>query len=194
MLWAFCARSVLREYGWRFLWRVAVRHPWRTARAVLAAGRMDCEREAVEVSGDGRFGGLEGEGGIVGVGFCLKPLEPACPLGRGNHDCMYLESMLGKGGKMPAACGECAIRELGEMALAAGTAFYVMTSAKDILMDVYVPALDERRFRTGVFTLCRYSLGRSRWGVSCWASKRGSSRSRKGTAATIGRGFLPTGG
>ena len=71
-------------------------------------------------------------------------------------------------GEMPAACGECAIRELGEMTLAAGAVFYVMTSAKDILLDVYVPALEERRFRTGVFTLCRYSL--RPFAVGCLAS------------------------
>jgi hypothetical protein len=44
-------------------------------------------------------------------------------------------------------------------ALRAGSAFYVMTSARDILGDVYVPALERRRFATGLFVLCRYSFG-----------------------------------
>jgi hypothetical protein len=43
-------------------------------------------------------------------------------------------------------------------ALRAGSAFYVMTSARDILDDVYLPALDDRRFPTGLFVLCRYSF------------------------------------
>jgi hypothetical protein len=33
-----------------------------------------------------------------------------------------------------------------------------MTSARDILNDVYVPALEGRRFATGLFVLCRYSF------------------------------------
>jgi len=44
------------------------------------------------------------------------------------------------------------------MTLKAGAAFYVMTSAKDILLDVFAPALNERRFSSGLFVLCRYSL------------------------------------
>jgi len=33
-----------------------------------------------------------------------------------------------------------------------------MTSARDILDDVYVPAVEARQFETGVFVLCRYSF------------------------------------
>jgi len=44
------------------------------------------------------------------------------------------------------------------MALKADAAFYIMTSAKDILLDVFTPALNEGRFSSGLFVLCRYSL------------------------------------
>jgi len=44
------------------------------------------------------------------------------------------------------------------MALKRGAAFYIMTSAKEILFDVFTPALDEGRFSSGLFVLCRYSL------------------------------------
>lgn len=33
-----------------------------------------------------------------------------------------------------------------------------MTSARDILYDVFLPALKEKRFATGLFLLCRYSF------------------------------------
>ena len=33
-----------------------------------------------------------------------------------------------------------------------------MTSAKDILHDLFLPGLNENRFTSGVFVLCRYSL------------------------------------
>jgi hypothetical protein len=44
------------------------------------------------------------------------------------------------------------------MSLKAGSAFYIMTSARDILFDLFVPALKRRRWSFGVFVLCRYSL------------------------------------
>ena len=44
------------------------------------------------------------------------------------------------------------------MTLKAGAAFYIMTSAKDVLLDVFTPALNEGRFSSGLFMLCRYSL------------------------------------
>jgi hypothetical protein len=48
-----------------------------------------------------------------------------------------------------------------------------MTSAMDILLDVFAPALDHRRFSTGLFVLCRYSLrpfafGLLATGISGW--------------------------
>jgi len=33
-----------------------------------------------------------------------------------------------------------------------------MTSARDILLDVFVPALDRGRFSSGLFALCGYSI------------------------------------
>ena len=44
------------------------------------------------------------------------------------------------------------------MTLKTGAAFYIMTSARDILLDVFKPALDEKRYSSGLFTLCRYSM------------------------------------
>jgi hypothetical protein len=44
------------------------------------------------------------------------------------------------------------------MTLRTGGAFYIMTSARDILLDVFAPALDDGAFTSGLFVLCRYSL------------------------------------
>jgi hypothetical protein len=43
-------------------------------------------------------------------------------------------------------------------ALKTDSAFYIMTSARDILLDVFEPSLCEGRFTSGLFVLCRYSL------------------------------------
>ena len=159
-MWMFCLRSLVREYGWLFIRQVAARHPWRTLKALRAAGRIDAaERGVVEVGGGTSSVRAGGPPSIVGAGFCLKPMDPPCPSGRFNHDCVCLERLAGAdGAAVPVPCQSCAIREIGTRALLAGSAFYVMTSARDILNDVYVPALEDRRFPTGIFVLCRYSF------------------------------------
>ena len=160
---AGCGSSVLsslfREYGWQFFMRVALPHPVKTARAFIGSGALDFSGDVAVSPPRVPAPSLEGARSIVGVGFCLKPIEPPCPSGRPNHDCHYLENLPHAGASdMPAACRQCAVRELGMMTLRTGAAFYIMTSAKEILLDVFAPALDEGRFSSGLFTLCRYSL------------------------------------
>lgn len=100
-----------------------------------------------------------GSDSIVGLGFCLKPMNPPCVSGRPNHDCFFLENQYGEENPdLNPCCEGCVIREVGGMALKAGSAVYIMTSARDILLDVYLPALEEKRFSSGIFALCRYSI------------------------------------
>ena len=159
-MWAFCLRSLFSEYGWRFAWRIAVRHPWRTLKAFREADRIDMTgRGGVDVNGGAWTVRAGDPPAIVGAGFCLKPVSPPCPSGRANHDCQFLETLTGQDAAGVAVpCRSCAIREIGTQSLRAGSAFYVMTSARDILDDVYVPAIESRRFPTGLFVLCRYSF------------------------------------
>lgn len=154
----FCLQSLFREYGWRFFRRVAAPHPVRTARALLRCGARDLRGDAAAAHGGDADRSLGGRRCIVGVGFCLKPILPACPSGRFNHDCLCLERLRDPGARrMPDACGQCAIREIGTLALNTGATFYIMTSARDILSDVFTPALEEGRYTSGLFVLCRYS-------------------------------------
>jgi hypothetical protein len=158
-MWMFCLRSLVREYGWSFARRVAIRHPWRTLNALREADAIDATAARVDVGNGETVEADDGPPSIVGAGFCLKPIGPACPSGRFNHDCSYLETLAGSGAAgIPLPCRACVIREIGTRALHAGSAFYVMTSARDILDDVFVPALEDRRFTTGLFVLCRYSF------------------------------------
>ncbi|MHC4713490.1 MAG: hypothetical protein ACYTAN_09520 [Planctomycetota bacterium] len=158
-MWTFCLNSLFREYGWQFFSRVALPHPLKTARAVIASGALDFSGGMTAVSPEGPGRGGEGALSIVGVGFCLKPMDPPCPSGRPNHDCHYLENLTpSEPSDIPVPCRQCAIREIGTMTLKTGAAFYIMTSARDILLDVFVPALEEGRFSSGFFVLCRYSL------------------------------------
>ncbi len=158
-MWKFCLNSLFREYAWQFVRRVALPHPLKTTKAVIGSGALDFSGDMTAVSPEGSGRGLEGARSIVGIGFCLKPINPPCPSGRPNHDCHYLENLLHSGvSDIPVPCRQCAIREIGIMTLRTGAAFYIMTSAKEILLDVFAPALDEGRFSSGLFVLCRYSL------------------------------------
>ena len=158
-MWTFCLQSLLREYGWQFLWHMALPHPMKTARAVLDSGLLDFSRGMTGIPIAGTDQGLGDTRSIVGVGFCLKPTSPACMSGRFSHGCHYLERLVqGEATSVPACCRQCAIREIGTMTLKAGAAFYIMTSAQDILFDVFEPALSDKRFSSGLFVLCRYSL------------------------------------
>ena len=157
-LWRFCLRGLFREYGGHFFFRLALPHPVAAVRALRAAARLDVSGGDVAVPAPAS-GPPGGPRPIVGLGFCLKPLDPPCPAGRFNHDCRFLEEGSGSGARdVPAPCRACAIRELGLLALRAGAAVYVMTSARDILFDLYLPARDRRLFSAGFFALCRYSL------------------------------------
>jgi hypothetical protein len=151
MMWNFCLHSIFREYGLQFFYRIAAPHPVRTAKAFLHAGKIDVSGNMIRLSGPY----LPGVRSIVGAGFCLKPMNPPCPSGRANHDCLYFEHL-----PLSASptCQNCVIRELGKLTLKTGSAFYIMTSARDILSDVFAPSLREGRFTSGLFVLCRYSV------------------------------------
>jgi len=155
----FYLQSLFREYGWQFFRRVVLPHPVRTAKALLYFSHRDFSGGMITTSDEEPDRSLGGQRSIVGVGFCLKPVNPPCLSGRSNHDCHYLECLLHSGiSDTPDCCRQCAIREIGIKTLKAGAAFYIMTSAKDILLDVFTPALNEGRFSSGLFVLCRYSL------------------------------------
>ena len=158
-LWRFCRQSLFREYGWQFFRHVALPHPLRTVRAMRAAAVLVVSGDRIQVSAAKSAPEFGGAGAIVGIGFCLKPTDPPCPSGRFNHDCACLEGPDPADVRnLPAPCRTCAIRELGLLTLRTGAAFYIMTSARDILFDVYFPALAQQTFATGLFVLCRYSL------------------------------------
>jgi hypothetical protein len=158
-MWVFCLRSLVREYGWHFAVRVVVRRPFRTRRAFREAARLHTADGGASVGALASPGDAIGSPSIVGAGFCLKPINPPCPSGRANHDCRALENAARPdAASLPLPCRPCAIRAIGTDALRAGSAFYVMTSARDILDDVFVPAIARRTFTTGLFVLCRYSF------------------------------------
>jgi len=173
-VWDFSFRSLTHRYGSAFFKKVVFQHPLRTLSGLLAYRRL--------VHGDRRrgditclFSGAEedfqrrvarGEGSfLVAVGFCQKPLREAghgheCPVGRFNHRCLYLAQLdLSRTEEsLPPACQDCEIRMIGTRALQAGADMHIMTSALDIAHDIFIPALERRRFKTAIFCVCPYSV------------------------------------
>ena len=157
MLW-FNLRSLFTRYGWLFLHRICLLHPIKAFKALLRARKININDNFVSVSVDDPKEAMEYKKRIVGIGFCMKPRNLLCPSNTANHDCYYLERLAcSKDFAVPDACRECYIRKTGLASLRANAAFYIMTSAKDILFDVYKPAL-KKEFEAGYFILCRYSF------------------------------------
>ena len=152
--WAFCLRSLFREYGLLFTFHIIARHPIRT---LIGINRY--RKNYASMEGQNYKKQPLGKKSIVGVGFCLKPLDPPCLSGRSNHQCHFLKKNLHQTqNSAPKCCKNCTIKSVGLRALSAGNHFYIMTSAKDILLDMLKPALQSSKFNNGLFLLCRYSF------------------------------------
>lgn len=178
-IWDFSFRSLGREYGRLFFLKAVVAHPVKAARGLLRYRRFVGRRgdraaghiEITAIAGEAPAGrrhrperqfvrgiSARGDQPLIGLGFCLKPVDPAdpdasCPSGRANHDCLYLER-----GETRPACRDCAILEIGRSALEKGCPVYIMTSAKDIARDFMFPQLERRAFPSAVLLLCPYSI------------------------------------
>ncbi len=160
--WDFSFRSLAQEYGRDFILKVILRHPLRTIRGIHryrnGKSRPSLSENTALSRIESRKDRWEGDP-IVGVGFCLKPLDPPCLSGRANHDCFFLERNLHRSdSKIPSCCQHCRIREIGLLSLKSNTCFYIMTSAKDILYDLILPTLEKNAFSRGAFVICRYSF------------------------------------
>jgi hypothetical protein len=174
-IWEFSFRSLPRPYGRIFLRNIVLRHPLRTLNGVLAYLRFQ-QRGGQEgdithlhdgAEADLRDEILKTNGGfLVALGFCQKPLGTpgrGCPAGHFNHDCLVLSrDHIPETGhqveQLPASCRTCDIRAIGLAALQAGAVVYIMTSAADIARHLFIPTLENDRFRYGLFLQCAYSI------------------------------------
>jgi len=173
-VWEFSFRSLRRRYGLTFLNRIVLRHPLKTLAGTSKYRRLLRERREqdhiaplFEGSEEDFVSGMTTGARelLVAVGFCQKPLTPACPAGRPNHDCLYLDELDLNHGRedIHPACRLCKIKEIGNRALQAGANMHVMTSALDIARDVMIPSIDRERFRKAIMCLCPYSVQAISW-------------------------------
>ena len=161
-LWSFCLRSIFKEYGNAFLLKVGVPHPVKTLKGVKKYGQFSTGNFSTSCTISPKKSETcwtGGKGSVVGIGFCAKPLEPSCLSGRANHNCAYFKYHLHLSeDPIPSPCQNCLIREIGLGALSSKSNFYIMTSAKDILSDLLLPALNSNTYTTALLGLCHYSF------------------------------------
>jgi hypothetical protein len=172
----FSLRSLFTEYGPGFLFGILLGRSIKAIKGMAAYAKKNID------SSDLSRGKT-----LVGLGFCLKPLQPACPSERAHHDSRYLDEALHLNPKAaPKVCRGCAIRKIATEAPAAGCDLYIMTSARDILHDLLKPAVEKPCFHRALLALCRYSIEPFRLAGS--VSKSPCFRLRKGTAGPSASG------
>lgn len=159
-VWEFCFRSLFHSYGRFFLAHILFRHPFRSVLGLwhycwIARRQRQTDRAIISWHGDARTLNSKNRATLVGLGFCQKPIDPACPAGRFNHECCYLEN-LGSGESL--ACRLCEARSI---ALQAGTSemgIYIMTSAEHIARDLLIPAIAQKLRGPVLLLVCPYSI------------------------------------
>jgi len=171
--WDFSFRSLPHQYAIAFLQEVVLRHPLRTLAGLLSYRRV-VKRDSKEsdtthlfpkVKKDFQHRAAEAEGTfLVAVSFCQKAVRDlgshnGCAAGRFNHYCQYMAELdISKPKEIPFVCHGCDIRPIATKALLAGANMHIMTSALDVLHDIFVPSLEKARFSSAIFCVCPYSV------------------------------------
>lgn len=166
-LWDFSYHSFFKEYARLFFFRVILKHPIKTARGLKKYRHFIRKQETIFTKYK-QYLSIPDEGiflerikrqkikPLVGLGFCLKPKTEeasSCPSGRANHHCFYLEK-----GKAQAICFQCSIYQISKKCLERGCSIYIMTSAKDIARDFFIPQIRSGKFPSAILLLCPYSI------------------------------------
>lgn len=168
-VWEFAYRSFFKEYARLFFLKAMLAHPRKTFKGLKEYRRFIKIRknlfpdykDSLAVPDEETFEDRirqQKTKPLIGLGFCLKPYDPennarACPSGRANHECLYLES-----GETKHVCLGCAIYKTAKQGLNSGCRIYIMTSAKDIAIDFLLPQIKKGLFPAAILLLCPYSV------------------------------------
>jgi hypothetical protein len=156
-LWAFGLHSLFKEYGNIFITKIALAHPLKTLSGLKRYAATHKKSEHSQSLPEFVWEG--GPDSLVGLGFCLKPLDPACLSGRANHNCLYFEEGLHLLSQPPPeCCRRCFIRDAGLLVFQSGGSLYIMTSARDILTDFLLPSIRRHAYFRALLGLCPYSI------------------------------------
>ena len=179
-IWQFSLLNAWRAFSWYYLFRLLLMHPLKTVRGLARY------RGLIRSTKDGSLKGTAAVQDVMNImqrrvgrlliapGFCMKPYDytrgkSTCPVGHFNHSCLLLNNaneLLFQKEKWPGACSICGVAPLAQLAAQNNADLYIMTSAKDIARDVYLPAIQQTEYQAGLFFLCSYSNDAFTFGLS----------------------------
>jgi len=134
IFWEFAFKSMKRRLGFEILGRLFLAHPISSIKGLLKY------QLSKKIKPDSFSHPL-----IIGA-YCQKPLD--CPAKRFNHRCLFAENLI-----IYPACKKCELREMVKMAIMFKSPFYIMTTALDVLFDVFL----KKRFSYFLTTICPYA-------------------------------------
>lgn len=131
-----------RRLGIEIAGRLFFAHPVKSARGFFKYYRYLSERTLPKVSTEiiSLFHPL-----LIGA-YCQKP--NSCPAKRFNHRCLFAETLI-----TYPACKKCELKKMVELAMMLKCPFYIMTTALDVLLDVFLT----RRFPFFLVMICGYA-------------------------------------
>jgi hypothetical protein len=170
-IWDFAFRSLSREYSWLFLFKIILKYPLKSLKGLLVyrkfcntidqispskiCSNISCQEFITKIKTDR-------SSLLVAMGYCQRPLKTdaqplVCPSERFSHSCYFIETHH-RVNHIPSACSICEIKPIAEAAIKAGASFQIMTSARDITRDIFIPALDDKKIRHAILFICPYSI------------------------------------
>ena len=178
-LWEFNLNNLNRYFPWYFLFRILLWHPKSAISGLLTYQKLIKNFPGGYLNGTSdlknvlsRFSHNQ-EKLLIAPGFCMKPYDARrskslCPAGHFNHDCKMFNSkwLQKQRADWPKPCDSCNIGKLVKIGSGLLADFYIMTSAIDIARDLFLPALDQKIPRLGIFMICRYSTEAFTFGLS----------------------------
>ena len=148
--WEFGIRSLGRQLGVEVVARLLFCHPIKSTKGFFRYRHYLAENK------EGVIPHMETNSYphlVVMGAYCQKPREEdPCPAGRFNHRCHFIETLT-----VYPACGHCDLRRMAELAMLLGCRFYIMTSALNLLQDVFLPAISEKAFSHYLVMICPYA-------------------------------------
>jgi len=170
-IWDFGLRSLSREYSWFFLFKIIFQYPLKSLRGFRAyrkfcktINQISPQQIYSNISTNELINEVQNDRSslLVAMGYCQRPLRTEdqplnCPSDRFSHDCYFVENYQ-RISQIPPPCTICEIKQIAELTLKAGVSFHIMTSAMDIARDIFIPVLEEQRFRYTIMFICPYSI------------------------------------
>jgi hypothetical protein len=143
--WEFGTRSMGRRLGAEIIGRLLLFHPIKSIggflryRHHLAQGKPLMRLSAEMVP---RLRPV-----LIGA-YCQKP--KGCPVGRFSHRCLFAETLT-----TYSPCEYCDLKKMVEMAMGLKSPFYIMTTALDVLTDIFL----DKTFSCFLLMICPYAKG-----------------------------------